>query len=95
MHRMGISSTRWMRQNNGACGALPDCTVNIDPSLVRVDNRIDNRQTKTGPLILRREKRIEYARLMGRSDANAGVLDGQSNSGYAKCLRRFLAKTDR
>ena len=78
---MGISSTRWMRQNNRACGALPDCTVDINPSLVRVDNRIDNRQAKAGPVILRREERIEYARLMGRRDANPGILDSESNSG--------------
>ncbi len=72
---MGISTDCWMRQNNGACGALPDRTVDIDPSLVRVDYRIDNRQTKAGPIIFRREKWIEYARLMGRRDANPGIPD--------------------
>src|SRR5574338_639747 len=92
---MWIFAFRRMREHNRAGGALPDRALDIDPSLVRFDDRIHNRQAETGSLLLRRKERIEYSRAMGRVDADTGIAYGQPNSGHAERLRRFLGKTDR
>ena len=74
--------------------AMADRALDIDSSLVRFDDRIHDGQAEAGSFVLRRKKRIEYTRAMGRVDAHAGVAYGQSDSGHAECLPRFLGETD-